>query len=282
MSRRANSINAQGAREGKMRGSQTVAAAALGLLLTSSALQAQRSTGDSFTWQGRMASGTTLEIRNINGPVTVERASGDQAEVIARKQYAANADPSGVVIEAVRTGTGNANALICAMWNPNGQCTERGTNNESQSNVGRGVAVHFTVKLPAGVKAALRTVNGRVEVRGASAEVLANTVNGDVLVQSSGPIRATTVSGNVDATIGSATASQDIELTTVNGSVTASAPSGINALFNASTVNGSIQSDFPITVEGRFGPRNVSATLGNGGRRLHMTTVNGSITLKKE
>jgi len=46
-------------------------------------------------------------------------------------------------------------------------------------------------------------------------------------------------------------------------------------------VNGSIETDFPLTVTGRLGPRRVTGTIGNGGRRLALETVNGSIRLRK-
>jgi DUF4097 and DUF4098 domain-containing protein YvlB len=49
----------------------------------------------------------------------------------------------------------------------------------------------------------------------------------------------------------------------------------------AKTVNGSITTDYPLTVNGRFAGRNVNGTLGRGGRKVHLETVNGSIKMKK-
>jgi DUF4097 and DUF4098 domain-containing protein YvlB len=46
-----------------------------------------------------------------------------------------------------------------------------------------------------------------------------------------------------------------------------------------STVNGGIESEFPLTVQGKFGPRSITGTIGKGGRRLELNTVNGGITL---
>jgi DUF4097 and DUF4098 domain-containing protein YvlB len=46
-------------------------------------------------------------------------------------------------------------------------------------------------------------------------------------------------------------------------------------------VNGEITSDFPITVQGRVSPRELKGTIGKGGRKLELETVNGDITLKK-
>jgi DUF4097 and DUF4098 domain-containing protein YvlB len=46
-------------------------------------------------------------------------------------------------------------------------------------------------------------------------------------------------------------------------------------------VNGGIESDFPITVRGRWGPRSMTGTIGSGGRRLELETVNGAIQIRR-
>ena len=55
----------------------------------------------------------------------------------------------------------------------------------------------------------------------------------------------------------------------------------VNADVDMRTVNGRISSDFPLTVEGSFSPRRLHATLGKGGPTLRLSTVNGSIRLRK-
>jgi DUF4097 and DUF4098 domain-containing protein YvlB len=46
-------------------------------------------------------------------------------------------------------------------------------------------------------------------------------------------------------------------------------------------VNGGIETDFPLTVKGKWVGRRLDGTIGAGGRRLELETVNGSITLRK-
>ena len=58
-------------------------------------------------------------------------------------------------------------------------------------------------------------------------------------------------------------------------------PEGFNAQVEASTVNGDFYSDFPLMVHGKFGPRKVTGTIGSGGRKLDLETVNGSIRINK-
>ena len=62
--------------------------------------------------------------------------------------------------------------------------------------------MQFTVHVAKGVKVDLNTVNGSVDVGGATAAVDAETVNGRVDVATlGGPVSARTVNGSVRATI---------------------------------------------------------------------------------
>ncbi|MGQ0815721.1 MAG: DUF4097 family beta strand repeat-containing protein [Gemmatimonadota bacterium] len=67
----------------------------------------------------------------------------------------------------------------------------------------------------------------------------------------------------------------------MNGSITLELPDDLEADVEASTVNGSFSSDWPMTVRGRFGPKRVTGKIGNGGRELTLSTVNGDIELGK-
>jgi len=89
------------------------------------------------------------------------------------------------------------------------------------------------------------------------------------------------VNGSVSATLGRADWVGEADFTTVNGGITLTLPAGVNTEVHAETVNGDLDTDFPLTVTGRFGPRRLRGTIGNGGRTLNLTTVNGSIRLRK-
>jgi len=58
-------------------------------------------------------------------------------------------------------------------------------------------------------------------------------------------------------------------------------PGSASADLEATTVNGSIDSDFPITMRGRMTPQSLRGRIGDGGRDLKLTTVNGGITIRK-
>ena len=252
------------------------------LVLASPAAAQQRSTTDDFTWQGRVPAGEWLQIRNINGEITVDRAAGDQVEVVATKRWK-RGNPADVRIETTRFGAGNQSALVCAVWGASTSCDERGYHNEPRRwNNDNDVSVDFNVKLPAGVRAELTSVNGTIRVVGASAEIIAETVNGAIDASTTiGPVKAETVNGDITVRMDAIRGTDDLDFETVNGDVTAILPASFQGEVELETVNGSLHTDFPITVQGRFDPRHMRATIGSGGRRLKLATVNGNVRLGK-
>ena len=143
------------------------------------------------------------------------------------------------------------------------------------------VTVDFTVRVPAGVRFVGKTVNGEVAAADLSSDVQANTVNGSIRISTAGYAEAQTVNGEIVASLGRATWSDALEFRTVNGGITLDLPAGLSTEVRATTVNGDIQTDFPLMVTGRLGPRRLHGTIGSGGRRLALETVNGSIRLRK-
>lgn len=68
-------------------------------------------------------------------------------------------------------------------------------------------------------------------------------------------------------------------VSTSDGSITFTAPSGLSAIVEASTNDGSIHTALPITVEGKVG-KSLRGTIGNGEGRLVLKTHDGSITIR--
>ena len=261
---------------------QVLAAALSVLVLASSAAAQERASSDDFTWQGRVPAGEWLQVRNINGQISVDRATGDQVEVVATKRWR-KGNPADVRIETTRFGSGNQSALVCAIWDAQTTCDERGYHNQPRRwNNDNDVSVDFIVKLPAGVRAELTSVNGTIRVVGASAEIIAETVNGGIDAATSvGPIRAETVNGDITVRMDALRGSEDLEFETVNGDVTAILPANFQGDVELETVNGRLYTDFPITVQGRFDPRHMRATIGSSERSLKLATVNGNVRLEK-
>jgi hypothetical protein len=246
--------------------------------------QTGRSSDTPFTWSGIVREGRWVYVRNLNGPVRVEQGTGDKVEVRAEKRWR-RGDPEDVKITVRQAGTGGGDVIVCALWNDRSTCDEDGYHSRSdgwwRNNDQNGVQVEFVVRLPAGVKVDASTVNGGVEIEGATSNVVAHTVNGSIDARSTGgSVTAHTTNG--DVMVSSARLDGDhTEFSTVNGTITVSLPASVNADVEMHTVNGRLSSDFPLTVEGSFSPRRLHATLGKGGPTLRLSTVNGSIRLRK-
>lgn len=247
----------------------------LGLLVSAGPVAAQ-----DFRWDGAIGNGKTLEVRGINGRIEASRATSAKAEVTATKR-ARKSDPDEVEIKVVEHAGG---VTICALY----PARRASRSNDCEPGGGHGhdirdndVEVNFSVRVPAGVNFIAATVNGDARAIDMPADADISTVNGDVDVSAAGHAEGTTVNGSIEATMGQANWTGDLDFTTVNGGITVTLPANLDADIEATTVNGSVDSDFPITVQGRMKPRELRGRIGKGGRELELTTVNGSIRLRK-
>lgn len=238
------------------------------------------SSQDNFHWQGQVAQGSAIEIKGVNGNVRAEAASGDQVEVVATKS-ARRSDPSSVRVQVVEHGGG---VTICAVYpsidaRRQNTCEPGKAGNMNVNN--NDVQVDFVVRVPRGVRFQGHTVNGEVEARSLGADVEVSTVNGSIHVSTTGYAQASTVNGEIVASMGRANWTEGLEFETVNGGITLSLPATTSTELEAETLNGDITTDFQITVQGRFSKRHLSGTIGSGGRNLSLKTVNGSIRVNR-
>jgi hypothetical protein len=275
-----------------------IAAAAALLMAIASPLTAQRQ-GD-FRWSGRLSNGQEIQIRNLNGDVRAEPSSGSEVEVVGHRR---GDDVDEVEIRVVRQGDG---MLICAVFPNSGgswsgrnrsddndgdrrggdECSNRGRRSSTRNFDAR---VDFVVRVPAGVRLAAATVSGNVSARGLRSEVHASSVSGDVEVSTTGPAEASSVSGDVIATLGRV-GGDDLSFRSVSGNVILRLPAGIDADFEARTVSGDIDSAFPVSSVGRDRGRgwvnvrigeHVRGTFGRGGPDISVETVSGNVTVER-
>jgi hypothetical protein len=260
-------------------------AAAIGLLLSVAArpAAAQTDDGTTFRWSGAVAAGHFIRVHNMNGDVRVERAeSGSRVEVVAER-HVRRGDPKVVRFEVRMRADGDA--VVCALWGKDMQCTDDGNRGSYRSGGWRNddqIDVVIRVRVPDGVKAFARSTNGSIAVAGLTSEVDAATTNGDVNVRTSGGVvNANTTNGSVTATLGTVSGDAPMRFTTTNGSVTVYAPPSLSADLEMSTTNGGLSTEFPLTVSGRFLQRSVRGTLGQGGRSIIVRSTNGDVSLKR-
>ncbi|MCA1651296.1 MAG: DUF4097 family beta strand repeat-containing protein [Acidobacteria bacterium] len=239
----------------------------------------QRSATD-FRWHGALAAGQSIEIKGVNGDVTAGAATGNEVEVTAVRR-GERSDPEGVRLDVVPHGGG---VTICAVYpSPEGRSpNECRPGSEGRMNTqNNDVRVKFTVRVPHGVRFIGRTVNGDIEAASLTGPVSIKTVNGSASFSTSSYGDAATVNGSVKAALGSSDWTEELDFSTVNGTITVELPADTSADVRASTVNGDISTDFPLTVTGRVSPRRLNGTIGAGGRGLSIETVNGSVQLRR-
>lgn len=303
-----------------MRPVLVVPAAALALLSLPAAGHAQEILGrreSVFTLTERVSAGGWVRIYSQAGDVTITEGASGSAELRAEKD-ARRGRIEDIGFRVIRESDG---ITICAVYSDDDDCDSDGIRGErwrSGRNWRDRARVHMTLRIPAGMRvrgasgngdvsltsaaaeARLSSGNGKVRVDGVRGRVQASSGNGEVSVENvTGPVRASsgngdivvrTVNGPVNASSGNGdlrvtmdrlSGSDDLEFSTGNGRISIDLPADFSADVEASTGNGRIVTDFPITVQGRVTPTRLRGTIGDGGRRLKLSSGNGSLDIRK-
>jgi len=233
-----------------------------------------------FRWTGHLEEGGTLEVHGINGNVHATLASGSRVEVEAVRRGHKD-DPEDVKIEVIERGE---KIIVCARYpNPSGGLNDCASEHQNVQDCD--VNVEFTIRVPANVTFVPKNVNGSIEATGLEGPVIATTVNGNVDVATTAEAEAHTVNGSIDVHMGMPDDDDAVlEFETVNGKIAVELPRDADADLDAKTANGSIRSELPVSVKSsNSDPWNIRRRLvgriGEGGARLKMETVNGSIVL---
>lgn len=234
-----------------------------------------------FEWSGRIERGKSIEIKGINGDITAVSTGDNEVTVTAELREGRRGDAADIEFEVLEHERG---VTICAVYpsprrrKPN-ECRagSRGRMNTHDNDT----EVEFTVHVPEGVNFVGRTVNGSIDAESLDGDVEAHTVNGRIDVSANGFAEATTVNGSIRASLGRADWTGALEFETVNGSITVELPDGVGADVTAKTLNGGIDTDFPLTVKGKFSSRRLTGTIGAGGRRIRLETVNGAVRIRR-
>jgi DUF4097 and DUF4098 domain-containing protein YvlB len=237
---------------------------------------AQTQSGDEWRWSGKLSPDQLLQIKNVNGSIEADGVSGDTIEVVA---YKSGADKDQVRIEMVNGAEG---VTICAVYPGHGNNCSAGDGYHQEVHDVH-AKVEFTVKVPRTLRFDARTVNGKVRAEELGRFAKASSVNGGVTVSTDAWAQASSVNGSVKVRMGRADWDGSLNITTVNGSIDLEVPSSLSTDVKFSSVNGSLESDLPLTITrsaGRWGPKNLEGRIGNGGRELHVNTVNGSLHIR--
>ncbi len=236
----------------------------LATALVGFALAATASAQD-FQKAYRIGAGGQIRISNISGDVIVTGYDGDSVVVRGIKK---GRDRDQIEIED-RSGT--ANVDVGVRYPKHCNCD---------------ASVRFEVQVPRSVNYEfdqISSASGDVKVTGVTGKLHASAVSGDVhITDVSGSVSASAVSGDVKVEINRLDGSDDMKFSSVSGDVSVMLPNSLDADVDMSSFSGSIKTDFAIEVKSeRYGSRNSArAKLGDGSRRLKMSSVSGDLSLR--
>ena len=120
------------------------------------------------------------------------------------------------------------------------------------------------LSVPSGNQLDLSNTNDRIHVRGVRARLSLSDVNGSIWARDSANVHASTVNGSLHLTLPAAT--PNVRASSVNGAIDVTLAGGFSGRVSTSTVNGHVSNPFGN---------------GEGPGLLHLSTVNGSITLQR-
>ena len=243
---------------------------------------------DDFSWSKQLAPGSTLTIKNVNGPIDVETASGDRVTVRAVKSstcsklrsrhqplgglHVRRAGPWGRRLDLHRVSRPErvrrsdrlerlAHDDPIHRRDPEHDQASRdyrkwGDRRDARRNAGLGVHGQRTCdhRRDGGSGNRLESGNGDVSVESAKGPVKVSTGNGHVSVRTSdGPVTATTGNGNVDVEMGAVHGDEEMSFTSGSGAIRVTLPASFSgSRRRADGQQGSVTSDFEMTISGRL------------------------------
>jgi hypothetical protein len=244
----------------------------LALLLVVPVLSAQDNSKQ-FHWNGKLAIDNIIRVQGINGNVDARRAAGDEAEVTA--------DISGPHADEVRVEVvPNADGIaVCEIYRNYNSCDHGDRRGDLDHDFSR-TRINYHILVPSTVRFDGHTVNGNVVAENLTRRVKATSVNGSVKVSTKAWAEVSSVNGGVVAEMGSADWSGSLRISSVNGSITVALPPDANVEVSFSSINGHISSELPLTTQSA-GRGHMTGRIGNGGRDLRLSSVNGSVEIRK-
>lgn len=143
-------------------------------------------------------------------------------------------------------------------------------------------SVSFDIQVPRTAMVTLHTVNGGISIEDFRGTAKFRASNGGVsLTNVGGDISGQTTNGGLKVDLdGDRWDGAGLDVETHNGGVRLTVPDNYSAVLDTGTVNGHVSVDFPITVQGRMN-NHITTTLGSGGAKIHASTTNGGVTIRR-
>jgi len=208
-----------------------------------------------------------IEVREVDGTITVDAGASDQitlsATVRSRNRAKPSADNQGFFLSQIEGDSlvigrrHEHTTIIFPFWN------------------GSDTRVDYALHVPANVEVDLHTVTGRITTHGVAGETRATTVNGVVDIETPGTaeVEAKAVNGRIEARF--VNEFHGASLKTVNGGVNLVLPGSASFAGDFSQVNGDVEAAFPLNIRSHPGSRRVS--IGPAGVSVRVDSTKSSM-----
>lgn len=150
----------------------------------------------------------------------------------------------------------------------------------SGSDAEHPASVEYHIMVPRGATLEnVKLINGGLSLIGMEGPVKASSVNGSIKAEKmSGQTELSTINGYLDADFQRVSKCHSISLTSVNGPIRLSLPSGAGANVSAHNLSGGIDADFGHAWRAPGGQR-LDAAVNGGGAPIRVHNVNGGISI---
>jgi DUF4097 and DUF4098 domain-containing protein YvlB len=214
--------------------------------------------------------GGTVALDNVNGDVSIEVWERPEVQVRAVKKASSQELLDGLKINVKADGS--------AVRIDTDYPSTRGQWNGERVRL----EVEYTLTVPR--SAALDDidlVNGNLSVVGVEGGIQAESVNGTIVVRdSAGDANLSTVNGGIELYVDRLGSDDKVGLESVNGFIDLYLSGSVGADLRAESVNGGIQNAFGLEVhKGKYVGSDLQGTVGGGGARVEIETVNGKIAV---
>ena len=141
-------------------------------------------------------------------------------------------------------------------------------------------SVEYHIMVPRGANLEnVKLINGGLSLSGMTGPVKASSVNGSIRAEKmEGQTELSTINGHLDADFRRVSKCHSISLTSVNGPIKLSLPSGAGANVMAQNLSGGIDADFAHSWRAPGGHR-LDAAVNGGGAQIKLHNVNGGISI---
>ncbi|MFN2455552.1 MAG: DUF4097 domain-containing protein [Pyrinomonadaceae bacterium] len=231
----------------------------------------------------RIGAGGGVSIRNVSGNISVAGYEGDAVIVNGFRE---GRDKDQVEIEDMSAG----NRVDIRVRYPD--CRNCNASVRFEVRVPRSLRLNLDpVSTASGDievsnlivgDARVTTASGNVLVKDVSGAIKATTASGEMRVRNaSGSVNAQSASGDVDVEIARLEGADNMKFASASGDVNVRLPAGLDAEVEMSSATGSVKTNFPLQIEKpQYGPgSHARGRLGNGSRRLHVSSASGNVSL---